>query len=345
MTTKIGLMVCALAAGAVLWAVGQAAGPPSTTGKVLVLDNDRTLEGDIDKIGDRYRVRRAIGETWVPTDKVRQLCASLQDAYAYLRDRANLDDPDEHLRLAQWCQRNELREQALVEVKAALALRPEHEPSRRLLAGLSQPAGTPTPPTREVEPAASPAPIDIDLESMGLFVNRVQPILMNACVSCHATGRGGAFKLTRLYGSASASRRTTQQNLAAVVAQINGDRPEASPLLVKAAGLHGDMAQPPLKGRQAEAYRHLEEWARQVAANNPQLRGRGPTPVAAGPPEAKVVVEALPPRPGPAPLVAAPEAPVRPTSVAAPPAEPVDPYDPITYNRQMYPNGKPGERK
>src|SRR4051794_35355730 len=70
------------------------------TGKVLVLDNEHTLEGDIERIGDQYRLRRAVGETWVPADRALRLCASLEEALAYLRGRANLGDADEHLRLA-----------------------------------------------------------------------------------------------------------------------------------------------------------------------------------------------------------------------------------------------------
>ena len=49
---------------------------PAVTGKVLVLENERTLEGDIERIGDQYRVRRAIGETWLPSDRA---CACALD--------------------------------------------------------------------------------------------------------------------------------------------------------------------------------------------------------------------------------------------------------------------------
>ena len=45
-------------------------------GKVLVLENDQTLAGDIERAGDLYRVRRLIGETTVPADRVLRLCAT-----------------------------------------------------------------------------------------------------------------------------------------------------------------------------------------------------------------------------------------------------------------------------
>ena len=40
------------------------------------------------------------------------LCGSLEEAYQFLRKRANLNDPDERLRLAEWCRQHDLREQA-----------------------------------------------------------------------------------------------------------------------------------------------------------------------------------------------------------------------------------------
>src|SRR5262249_56616653 len=105
---------CALVIGGSL----RAAGPGNAeTGKVLVLDNDRTLEGDIERVGDRYRVRRTVGVTWVPADRVAGLCASKEEALAFLRRRTNLNDPDDRLRLARWCHLQGLRDQALVEAK------------------------------------------------------------------------------------------------------------------------------------------------------------------------------------------------------------------------------------
>src|SRR5262249_36333817 len=144
----------------------------------------------------------------------------------------------------------------------------------------------------------------------------------------------------------------TQQNLAAVLAQVNLERPEASPLLVKAASMHGDMAQAPLKGRQLPAYHTLEEWTRSVVATNPQLRERSKGAVVASAPEAKpdrkVATEAVVPKPE---LVAAPSTSARPFPASNPagpttaPAEaqstvPLDPYDPVLFNQQMHPNRK-----
>src|ERR1700736_2292299 len=128
MTTKIGLALCTLAVAVPAW-MGLLAGetlPAATSGRVLVLDNERTLEGDVERIGEQYRVRRALGELWVQRENVLRLCKDYPEAYSYLRSRANLRDPDEHLRLARWCQLHALREEALKEVTEAADLRPQH---------------------------------------------------------------------------------------------------------------------------------------------------------------------------------------------------------------------------
>src|SRR5262249_13746097 len=148
MNTKIGLVLGALALAAPAWLIVRAAdsSEPPGKGHVLLLQNERTLEGDIEKVGEQYRVRRTVGETWVPANKVLFLCQTNEEAYAYLSERANLRDPDERLRLAQWCHLHDLREQALAEVSAAAKLRPNHAPTQRLLAGLQRSAALPPAP-------------------------------------------------------------------------------------------------------------------------------------------------------------------------------------------------------
>jgi hypothetical protein len=337
-------------------AFSPAAGPAPTRGRVLILDNEQTLVGDVERDGDQYRVRRPVGETLTPADRVLRLCASLEDAYAFLKGRANLDDPDERLRLAEWCRRNGLREQAVAEVQAAADLRPGDAATRRLLAHLREaaPAPAPSPPPPE-EPAPAAAPVDVTADAVGAYVSRVQPILMNACAGCHAGGRGGAFRLTRTYDAAALNRKAVQQNLAAVLAEVNVAQPAASPLLTKAVSVHGLTDKAPLPNRQAAAYRTLEDWVRQTLADNPQLSDR-PTPApptTATPPAApgapSSFAESRPTTPAGAPVVPAempeplktPEA----SKVAAPVAPPArvvhdpnDPYSPDAFNRQFHPD-------
>ena len=132
----------------------------ATAGKVLLLQNERALEGDIERVGDQYRVRRSAGETWVQSEKVLCLCQTLEEALERVRARANLGDADERLRLAVWCRQYGLRAQALAEVREAVRLRPGHEPSRRLLTNLerSEWEKPPPPAPRPSEPEPPRAP-------------------------------------------------------------------------------------------------------------------------------------------------------------------------------------------
>src|SRR5262245_55915341 len=122
------LTLCVLAGMAVH---GTDAPAPPATGHVLILDNDRTLEGDIQRFGDQYRVRREAGETWIAASRVLCLCASNQDACKFLSSRINPNDLGQRFRLAQWCHQHDLRVEAARELKAILAVRPDDVASQR----------------------------------------------------------------------------------------------------------------------------------------------------------------------------------------------------------------------
>src|SRR5262249_26427799 len=171
----------------------------------------------------------------------------------------------------------------------------------------------------------------------------VAPILMHACAGCHTSGRGGSFKLARGYDASSVHRLSVQQNLAAVLAQVNLQQPQESKLLLKAVTAHDPLArEAPLTRKQMAAYRTLEDWVQTTLANNPHLRDRAPQPTAsaapAGPPADPS--PAAPPAAGARPAqrgggsAAARPAPKK-------PATPVDEFDPVLFNRQSQPAADP----
>jgi len=348
MSTRIRILLCFLAAVPAWTGLRAAENPPPVTGHVLLLTSERTLEGDIERVGDAYRIKRLLGETWIPADKALRLCADMSDAHKYLRGQANLDDPDERIRLAKWCLEHGLRDQALEEAKAAVELGANHAEAKRLLRSLQQPIPVTTPsrsqPTiSETEAAVSTPPADVTAKAMNQFATHIQPILMNACASCHAGNDAGAFKLVRTFDHGSLVPKTTHQNLTAVLSQINLEQPRTSPLLVKAASAHGAMTQAPLSGRQMPAYHAMEEWVKLTLANQPGTREQ---PVQAA---VEAPVKETKPAMSKAekPTVVNPTAP--PKAGDAPPAfsedqikdkEPVDPFDPAIFNKQMHPDKK-----
>jgi hypothetical protein len=232
---------------------------PAEVGQVLVLDNEHTLTGNIERVGDQYRIKRLLGETWVPAAKVMKLCASLEEAHRFLQSQTNLDDPDERLRLADWCRQHHLHEQAIAEVQAAVDLCPSNEHAQRLLGYLREAKEKAAAPPKTAAAEKTLPRVDVTAESLTLFATRVQPILMNACANCHTAGRGGSFQLTRTYSSGLGNRRSVEQNLAMAVSCINPRDPQLSRLLTKAVSIHAPgMTTAPLKGRQTPPYRTLE---------------------------------------------------------------------------------------
>src|SRR5258708_7429492 len=117
MKTPIRIVLCTLALAASLRPTLAAddVNPPAArrTGHVLIRKNESTIEGDIELIGSQYRIRRPVGELMVPPENVLKLCETREEAYGFLRQRANLRDPDERLRLARWCHLNNLKQQEL----------------------------------------------------------------------------------------------------------------------------------------------------------------------------------------------------------------------------------------
>ena len=212
-------------------------------------------------------------------------------------------------------------------------------------------------PAQQASPVKEPpAPrVEVTSDSATQFAVRVQPILMNACVKCHNSGRGGRFQLTNISGAGLADRRTMEKNLSAVLDQINTVEPRLSKLLTKSVSIHGrDMVQAPLlTGRDGVAYRTLEHWVRWTVENNPQLAERPGSPRNEAPASSSAEVKPqvrwgadrvtepkltapVPVKPTP-PLTTPP-----PTPVFAVPATP-DPVDPDAFNRESHAPAKPSE--
>ncbi len=359
-TNAINLMLVAALAGWDGTSVRAAEAPPSSSpGKVLILKNEFTMEGDIERVENRYRVRGKGGETWVPADRVRAVVPTLSDAYAYLRKRINLDDADERLWLARWCFTNNLHDRGMSELQTAARLRPEHAETRRLLLYWQQAVSKPVKPTESASAKPSTEteelpPVEVTTDSLGLFVTRVQPILMNACARCHASGRGGDFHLTQVYDDGIGNRRSMEKNLAAVIKQVDLNRPQASRFLVKAISDHAHAGQAPIRDRQAPPYRALEQWVKLTVANNPHLNDHGPRSSSApsgskdkqtkGEEESEWGADArtvtnTPDATTPLPLPQTAPNPSKGTTPTLPAAMPllVDPYDPEFFNRKMHP--------
>jgi hypothetical protein len=365
-------IVPALFVGAALALQAQDTAAQRTTGKVLLLKNGNVIEGDIAKVGVQWCVRRGASEVWLAEDKATRLCADWDDAYAFAQTLIKGDSPGERVKLARWCHLHGQNDYALAQAKIALELQPNHADARQIVTILEraakEPAAKPAAPTPAAPPRVEPAPtVDVSAETLIAFSNRVQPILMNKCASCHAMGFGGKFCLERVADNG--IKASTQRNLAAVLNFFDLDRPAISPLLVKAITAHGDAPAPPIRDRSAKPFQSIQEWLDLTIRRNPQLRdyhaakkppvpksqqeqkGFGSERSAADPKTGGAIPSALPrtelaeakTAPVSATPKAAPAAIQAPTPAPTPPAQataaaaPLDPYSPEWFNRTYHP--------
>ncbi len=254
-------------ASAIFGSVSMAAADPpvATSGTVLVIDFDRLVEGNIERTGGRYRVRQGAGEMMIPAGPNMVLVADREAAYQLVKSRFNPSEMMEQVRLARWCLSHQFNVHAIEHAEAAIAIQPDDRALRAFRDDLKLRASIAPPPSVNAVPppprATPPEPtaIDINPEALKVFVTKVQPILMNACVQCHGEDHGGNFHLSRA-ATNFADSRATQFNIAAASMFLNRDQPAMSPVLTRAVAIHGDCAQPPLQDRGSPAYRHLEEW-------------------------------------------------------------------------------------
>src|SRR5262245_17024535 len=298
---------------AALFALNAAVAPPSL-GTVLILDNGEVIEGQIDRVGERYRVVKDGGETWLPAGRIQAVCADLAAAHQSLSSRIGATDADARLRLARWCESVGLRDQAILETNAALTIKPNHSAAKHYWQHLQEPVvvqAAATTPAPIPSPVSQPPPVDVGADALRGFTTKVQPLLMNLCAKCHAGPMATAFKLQRVYPGDPNHRAGTHWNLAAAAVHIDCANPSTSKLLKFASSGHGD-ATPPIRDK--AQYKSLEDWVSLVAA---ERRPHNLTPApSARPQAAETIAEAK----------------------VEKEIGPSDQFDPAIFNREHHPN-------
>jgi len=307
-------------------AVNTGTAPPGPDGKLVVVKGNKLLEGTVRTTDDQVIVRRGALDRSIPKGEVLFVGDTKDEVYRYMLGTVPATDATARLGVARWCLFSGLREQALTEAREVLKLQPGNPQAIEMVrsledslkrypgnggsavvAGKLPAAGVLT--TDEPEPDVTP-------EAVAAFAGRVQPILANLCMECHARAdHSGPFKLIRVTGF-EVGPHSTRANLRATAAQLKKDDPAASPLLVKALTAHGGMREPVVLSRQAPSFRQLEAWVmlatgRTAAAVTPMTI---PTP------------PVLPPAPSPAvapPLTPPMTPPLEPPPVVAPPMIPL----------------------
>lgn len=252
---------------------------------VVVLTTGQVHSGLISEVPSGYRVDSKGGYAVFPFYQVRLTAESLATAYETLCDSRKNPTADDHLLLAEWCLKNELLEQARLEVASALKLEPLRSDARTLLRRLDERLGPSPHPELGTQRSAMDAAtfqfrndrsVDgLTRETHQVYVRRVQPLLMNKCgnARCHGNptpraeddGPPERFQFVPVRNSSPSHRQTSERNLSAVLQFIDFDNPGKSPILVTSSSttdVHGDV----FRGATGkDQFRLLENWVRLAA--------------------------------------------------------------------------------
>lgn len=268
-----------MAAWALLAALPLAAAEPVLTPQqgLLLLRNGNVMQGAVTRAGDYYIVIFGDGgEARLAAADVETLCVDLEDAYRYRAATLVGRGAAPHLDLALWCLRHDLVHQAGEQLLAAMRREPTHRGiaavERKIKLALERPK---SPPVRQANPsqAASAEQIERAMSSLPpgtveRFAASVQPILLNRCAAggCHGGSARSDFRLLRPPGGLSPSKRFTERNLYAVLAYLDKENFEQSPLLTVPQSQHGSTLAAVFDKRTRHQLDELTAWTRLALA-------------------------------------------------------------------------------
>src|SRR4051812_37939436 len=147
--------------------------------RVVVLDNENLVEGEVSKVAGGYQIRRAVGDMTLPAGRILAVVADRKKAFAVVAERANPRGADQRPRLARWCAANGLPDEALAEARTAVRMRPGFAAAERYAQTLEAMAKKAPPTDPAVVPAKAETPardtvtdvpaVDYNSESFPLF--------------------------------------------------------------------------------------------------------------------------------------------------------------------------------
>jgi hypothetical protein len=254
------------------------------------------VTGKILLSGDLYEVQSTHGTMSVPVSLVKLRCANLREAYTRLRETAlSHHSANAHITLARWCLNNQMPREARRELDDAILLEPDREDAKRLLRNVDEtldPTRKNSTPPRDPDPLRKARQLGIlpgETEALGglshkqalEFTRRIQPLLVKTCATaaCHTVESESGFKLHHVTPGENANRQATEKNLAAILEQIEVERPRASPLLVVPRGKHGRHGRPVFNGpRGDDQLTELQRWVVAVANDEVDRAGQRDLP-------------------------------------------------------------------
>jgi len=236
------------------------------------------LEGVATLDGGHYIVQTQFGTMNVPAQSVEFVGKSRTDVYLHKRSGVDSTNYNALVRLAEWCISNGFIEEGIAEYQRANQIAPN-----AVFAGIVQQrldtlrqigavdAAQELPIPQADIPADTSTGLSVSRLAFESFVRRVQPILVNRCIStdCHGTHSEQQFKLGVPQESMGS---TSRRNLQAVLPYIDRDYPMESPILLALVTPHSRTRA--ALNVESSLYLQTVQWVQQVARELPPVQHR-----------------------------------------------------------------------
>lgn len=249
---------------------------------VLLLKNGHVMQGGITKAGDFFVLTIGkTGEIRLPAADVETQCVDLDDAYRYQAALLPGKKAEPHLKLAEWCLRYGLRQQAEDEVAFVKQIEPENPKIANLLLRLKSATELPVAGGPKVDTSSATVGAkqldetlgDLPAGTMERFSIVIQPMLINRCGAngCHGPAAKSDFHLLRPSTGQLMSKRFTQRNLFTVLQFVDKNKPDESRLVTLPQERHGGTSFPVFDKRSQHQLDDLMAWTRQITAKPQQV--------------------------------------------------------------------------
>jgi len=302
--------------GGPVWAE-EAPGVPASEGqvaaeRVVVLRNGHAFSGVVEQAGDRMTITQGPGRSVrIPLRDVDIVVDTLHDAYLHRRQRLRPGEINDQMRLAQWCLRYQLDDDA-AELLLEMARRyPGHHSVRALERQMGERAGllagshrdaasavrTASFQQAEVAADVSGFPLEVPAEpedagelpslapaEITEFTRVIQPLLQNRCgnANCHAPSGRSAFVLQRTPTGRLTFKDLTWSNLRAAWKQVDVEDPDRSRLVVMATTPHGGQSRAPLETYETRPRQRLARWVASAVRDDAHASGNALVATASG---------------------------------------------------------------
>ena len=235
---------------------------------VILLNNDRIVQGEILSSGDVVQVRSDLGLITIPRCDITLVATTLREVYQFKKENT-LQITDNILKLADWCVTNQLIDEAVVEFDRAILLadHPQqaeaiHSRKNAVLSMFAERHNQVDMVEQEKQKYRQWKE-KIPAATFATFKREILPILVQNCtgIACHSSNSLNEF---RFIANPNNNDVDVAKNLQVILRYVTPGVPEESPLVLIPKDSHGRTKQIFTMQNFAK-YEKLNIWTYQVA--------------------------------------------------------------------------------